>query len=173
MPTQGTIEKAVKALDNMKEIVKNDMLEQGVYITESVVDQRLAEQGAICGGRKACAIGSLYIGYGIRPDIEDGYAKLPGVDDTRYYWTGGPNKPSERESFLKTRPGLRLAYDALNDAADKFVEKRDDIDEGDLDDTFTASIEALFEGTYGEKVHRKDMLQIINNAKRSILSKAA
>ena len=169
MPAQSTIEKAVTALDNMKEIVKNDMLEQGVYVTEEVVNEKLAEQGAICGGHRACAVGSLWIGYGIRLEGPQGEKELPGTNDSRAYdWQSGRREPSERQEFLRTRPGLRLAYDALNEAADKYVEKRELEDY--LDNSFDASIEALFEGTYGEKVHRKDMLQIINNAKRSLLA---
>lgn len=166
MPAQSTIEKAVRALDNMKVIVKNDMLEQGVYLTEEVVDPKLAERGAVCGGHKACAVGSLWLGYGIKMQGPKDERILPGV----YVNTYGSEDLVDRDTFLKSRPGLKLAYDALNEAADKFIDKNDL--ENDLDHSFGAKIEALFEGTYDEKVHRKDMLQIINNAKRNILAAA-
>src|ERR1044072_1662169 len=56
--------RAVWTLNRMREIVLNEMLMHGEYST-AVVDERRAEEGAVCGGRRACAVGSLWIAYGV------------------------------------------------------------------------------------------------------------
>lgn len=110
-PAASTKRKALTALDGVTQITKNEMLKRGDYLSV-VVDQKLAAEGAICGGRRACLIGSAYVGAGIKvnTDGEVWGRKLPGVD------------PDERADFTARRPGLRLALDALDVAAGKRVE---------------------------------------------------
>jgi hypothetical protein len=61
-----TQEKALATCDGVIEIAKNEMLVRGNYIT-GIVDDKLKQQGAICGGRQACLVGSLYLAHGV-PD---------------------------------------------------------------------------------------------------------
>lgn len=154
------LDKALETLDRMKQIVKNDMLVAGEYLSVTVVDRELREAGSVCRGHKACAIGSLLLAYGVKPERRDdfGWWKLP---------TPATVDPS---AFARTRPGLRIALDALNQEAEKKIASSDEIrwliEEGV---TFNEPIERLFENAYGsEFVDRTTMLQIINNAKRRI-----
>lgn len=153
-------EKAIQTLDRMRQIVKNDMLTRNEYVTQTVINKKLAEQGAVCRGHKACAIGSLWLAYGVKFDRAWGTVDLPGT--------------TEPTAYAKTRPGLRLALNALNGQASKFIaenekafyfyaranRRRVDFDE---------PIELLFEGAYGTKLVDRDvMLKLITAAKRDI-----
>lgn len=106
---------APTTLDNMVLIVEAEMLIHMDYVTNDVMDPERGREGAICGGRKACAIGALWLAHGIKPEIwgvEDDGATLPGI----HY--------DERYDFMYYRPELRRAYDVLNKAA---TEKADAI----------------------------------------------
>lgn len=121
---------ALRALEGMAEVVRNEMLAQGRYVRH-LTRPDLAASGAICGGHQACAIGALWMGAGIKPRRDVwGEWMLEGADDS-----------SNRDVFLEDRPGLRLAYNALNDAADRYVHDHD------LSPTasFSSSMERLFE----------------------------
>lgn len=101
-------EQALKNLDNMQEIVEGEMLIRGSYISPKI--QVPEREGAICGGRRACALGSLYLAAGIDPVLDDlGYSDL---DNTA---------PSERYLEFQERPYLGLAYDAMNKAAEAYA----------------------------------------------------
>jgi hypothetical protein len=155
-PTQATKDKAIQALDGMREIVRHEMLTTGTYIEEEISNPRLAKSGAICGGHKHCAIGSLWVGAGIKPVKQDTCNFLPGADEV------------SRPNFLKHRPGLKLAYNALNEAASDFMENKE-IWPGPAR-TFDAAIERLFEGCWddGETLTKRDLLGIIAAAKRKV-----
>lgn len=106
-PAASTKRTALNALDGVTQITKNEMLKRGDYLT-AVVDEKLAAEGAICGGRRACLIGSAYVGAGIKMRAGENQfwgRRLPGVD------------PDDRAEFTARRPGLRLALDALDVAA--------------------------------------------------------
>lgn len=149
--------KAISALDGMREIARAEMLEPGRYIWVEISNPRRVN--AICGGHKTCAIGSLWVGAGIKMDSND---ELPGADQ------------SEREAFLAPRHGLRVAYESLNEAAEAFIAKHPDLRIG-LAKSFDAPIEQLFEGHYGERrggrLTRGDLLQIISHAKRLVMAR--
>jgi hypothetical protein len=150
--------KALDALNGMAQIVKNEMLVRNQYATAHVVNPELA--GSLCGGYKYCAIGSLWVGYGVKVDGAR-RGVLPGVQDY------------ERGEFFRTRPGLSLAYDALNASADTFIERHGvDLDAACIEidfGGFSSSLEALFEGDGGgDVVDRKALLGIINSAKRKV-----
>lgn len=150
--TTETQESALNALEGMRQIVRREMITTGCYIDEDISSPQLARSGAICGGRKHCAIGSLWAGYGIKPFKRSGFVQLPGVHrDTR-------------KRFTKTRPGLRLALNALNAAATEFADKNNI----SVYNAFDDNIENLFEGHYGDKLSKRDLLGIISKAKRSI-----
>src|SRR4051812_668533 len=116
MPAESTKEKALDALTGMAAIVKNEMLMHNNYVTPTVVNEKLAKAGAICRGHKACAIGSLWLGAHVRMTLDDEY------DGIKYYDMPGV-APDERDDFVKTRPGLKLAYEKINEAAHEYGEK--------------------------------------------------
>jgi hypothetical protein len=151
MPSQKTVGQALDALDGMATIVKREMTGRVGYVSQYTYDKRLAESGAICGGRKYCAVGSLWVGAGIKPEGHDGTVNLPGTDE------------DERDAFLRGRHGLRLAYNALNEAADAYV-KRTGARKTAL---FEAPIEALFEGQ-ANGLNRTELLKVVNDAKRRV-----
>lgn len=164
MPAESTKEKALKALDGMAEVVKNEMLVHNTYVSDTVVDPVLAEKGAICHGHAACAIGSLWLGARVRMELD---CECQGIK----YWEMPGTAPSEREEFVARRPGLRLALDALNEEAHKYGERHGLITHSLIGRsggiTYVAGIEALFERNPYE-VGRKQLLQVINNAKRKV-----
>ena len=155
--SESTKTKALSALDGMRKIVQHEMLARGVYVTEDIENPHLAQAGAICGGRQHCAIGSLWVGGGIKYTFSSyGEITLPGVQQ------------HERKKFLSHRPGLRLAHRALNEAAETFSQKYGLDDDERADTFFEDPIERLFEGFYGSELTRRDMLNIISAAKRKV-----
>lgn len=159
--------KALQTLDNLAQIVKNERVIHGIYI-DSSVDPEFS--GAVCGGHKACLIGSTWLAYGIKMEDDD----LPGA------------LPSERSFFLRNRPALRAVYDALNDAAERKVRKNatlreafidayligrakygyQSIDEAIEDEQGRGLAEALFEG--GLVDSRSDLLRLVRSARKQI-----
>lgn len=152
--------KAIETLDRMRQIVKNDMLTRGEYVTQKVVDKKLAEEGAVCRGRKACAIGSLWLAYGVELENDWGtHMSLPGTEEPAYY--------------ARNRPALKAALNALNAEAEAFIEKNPAVlrsfSRRSMGEAFDQPIEQLFEGAYGTKlVDRDTMLKLITGAKRRV-----
>lgn len=101
------IAKALDTCDGVIEIAKNEMLIPGEYISTDIVDPGLKAKGAVCGGHHACLVGSEYLAYGVRINAKD----FPGFS---WYL---------RKEFMRNRPGLRLAYDAINEAAHRYALK--------------------------------------------------
>lgn len=94
----------VEILEGVREIGNNEMMTRGNYVSHDVVRPDLADKGAICGGRQACAVGSLFLAAGVPFDIA---ARVS---------TG-----FERHRFMADHPDLRAAYDALNAAAYRYI----------------------------------------------------
>lgn len=184
MPSEKTRAKAIDSLEGMKEIVKAEMLIRSHYVDPEHVDQERKEAGAICGGHKACAIGSLWLAYGIKPDYQPppttlsgkGTWTLPGTDELFSV------KGQRRAEFLRNRPGLKLALNALDDAAERWYERHAGEYELSECHEFQSMIERVFEGDLGlpfapdeyysrpedRKTSRKHMLSIINSAIRQV-----
>lgn len=162
--------KALQTLDNLAQIVKNERVIHGLYI-DSDIDPEFS--GAVCGGHKACLVGSTWLAYGIKMEDDE----LPGAF------------PSERPSFLRNRPALRAVYDALNDAAERKVRKDatlrevfidayqiglskhgyrsiDEVIEDEQDEQGRGLAEALFEG--GLVDSRSDLLRLVRSARKQI-----
>lgn len=161
------LQKAVTILEGMEQIAERNMLIHGRYVTPEVHSPELAQSGAICRGHKACAIGSLYLAGGVKMTYEKSgsgimLADMPGVDE------------EDRAEFLRNRPALRAAYDALNEAADRFI-KRNGVKFLDDRRIFNASIEALFEeGTLdGRSINAPELTRVIKSARRSVERKLA
>ena len=166
--TKTDIKKARKALKRMTEIVKNDMLIKEEYVTPDVFSEELAKAGAVCQGHKACAIGSLWLGAGVKMQ-DNGYGEfeMPGVME------------GYRERFFDYgHEDVRVAYDALNEAAARFIESNPRVAVS-VDYNYEAEIEALFEGCYDETNHlaedwqigRDEMLEIIKDARSALKDK--
>jgi hypothetical protein len=164
-----TRDEAIRALDGMAQIIRNEMLTHGSYVSSEVVNEELAKQGAICGGHEACAIGSLWIGGGVKINASRyGGAILPGVEE------------EERQQFLRNRDGLRVAYHELNAAAERYMVKNADrLRRRSIVINFNAPVEALFEeytikpkeGGRRRAVGRDELLKVVKSAKKAIRSR--
>jgi hypothetical protein len=157
---EATRAEALKILDGVEEMAKAEMIAARAYVT-LVWDRERAEAGAICGGRKACAVGSLWLAAGVKVRMDE---RLPGVE------AGQP-----RRSFLRRRPALRLAYEALNTAAERRAHR---LEEGErVEFAFDAprygAAEALLERTSylddpdGELDKRK-YISLVRSARRIV-----
>lgn len=175
-PTLADYDKAIDTLDGTISIARNEMLAHAGYISPSIVNSELAKQGSVCRGHQACLIGSMWLAGGVRRTGSRfrGY-DLPSV-----------SQGSERDRFLARRPGLLLAYDATNAAAERYM-KRTGIKPGNTITGFLAPAEHLFEegllstagkrqmgvahGRPSESAVRKEMIKVLRGAKRSLVSK--
>lgn len=100
-------EKALDTCDGVIEITKNEMLIHGDYVTACIRNHDLKEKGSICGGRQACLVGSEFLAYGVRVFSDT----FPGFH------------PRRRKAVMRNRPGLRIAYEAINEAARRYALK--------------------------------------------------
>jgi hypothetical protein len=163
-------EKALDALEGMRQIVRREKIVFGEYCEPGQENPNTP-----CGGHRYCAVGSLWVGYGIKPKVhhdpdlghEYDHAILPGSGAHR------------REEFVKNRPGLRLALEHLNASAERVAPA---YGVGLEDAEFNDAIEVLFEGIPEAvpgrrknvntpktvRVGREALLKCITQAKRSI-----
>src|SRR5436853_7423576 len=154
-------ERAMRTLDNMRQIVKNDMLVRGENISQTIESRELKEAGAVCGGRKACAIGSMLLAYGDKPRFSEwgsNYVQLEGTEE-----------PSE---YAANKPALKAVLDALNAEAENFIKNNPRVVSTITRrqaNTMEEPIERLFEGAYGTKlVDRDTRLMLMPGAKRRV-----
>jgi hypothetical protein len=103
----ATVEQALGILDGVKQMARREQLIRTTYIGQGV-DEKLRERGAICGGHKACLIGSLFLAAGVQP-----------TGNERVGYELHQAEPRSRSNSMARRPALRLAYDALNLAAER------------------------------------------------------
>lgn len=176
-------QQALDTLEKFAQIVRNEMLMHGVYFDSDITNEKLAKAGAPCGGHRACAVGSLYLAYGVQFNPN----RCNSIDGVL---------PYERATFMKDKPTLKLIYDTLNEEAGAYAVRKglwhkSDLyspdEDGDGYKPSTGMFEDLFEDYYqgnpddelvgephgfkGDKhINRKDMLQITTNAKRRIRS---
>lgn len=89
---------ARRIIRRLQEIAHNDMLIRGMYFSEGLERPDLAEAGAVCGGRRACLVGSFML--------------AAGADrhEARRYL-------GARDEFAALYPGATEAREALNEAA--------------------------------------------------------
>lgn len=174
---------AEETLQRMLVIAEAEMLIRGSYITSDIDLDRV---DAPCGGRQACAVGSLVLAAGFTLS-EDG--KEDVREDTRIPWTHGPNGrdgqnvwPNGRPDFMRRWPETARAYDALNQAAKEYMDDKGLIDD-DIDSTHDKSgintyghMETLFEsmllGT-GPANLARHMTDVITRAQRILAENAA
>lgn len=142
-------EGALEALDGMREIVRKEMLVKGMYVGP-ISNPSMTR--SICGGRRYCAMGALWVGGGIKVTRGD----LPGVHE------GAGRTQGTRNRFLRKHPALKIALNALEEVSRKYL--------SELPTTsgFLSPLENLFEGHYGLNLDRTDLLKVIASAKRII-----
>lgn len=136
-----TTREAFGILDRMLEVVDNDMLAHEGYISRRIVRPDLAEQGAVCRGHNACAIGSFFLAAGVKP-------KQIGMGRDSWRYMPEAINPELREEYMADYPAMALAYRALNNAATEYVETHDlqlDLEAWGTDN----ELEALFETYIG------------------------
>lgn len=189
---QANIDGALRALIGLEEIEANQMMKRGFYLTDQVVNPLLAKAGAVCGGHQACYVGSLWLGAGVQyvketrcigyeADENGDYIVDPATGDwtekTENYWTLPDVGERDRYAAFLVHPGLELAYDASNVAADAYFELHPEVmpnlDHG-------ASCEALFEsrsfgqgGPFDEQDLYDAVRQVVAEAKASVRDLAA
>lgn len=148
---------AVKIFEGMEQIIRNEMLVRGVYITEEVVDPALAKSGAICGGHQACMVGSMWIAADVRMERDDeGFLDLPGVAAGRV-----------RNEFLAERPALRLAYETMNELSRQFAEEHNLMKYVDYREAW-GMMEGLYEShshDFKPLVTDEELLEMLEKAK--------
>lgn len=150
-----TRKSALSALAGMTGIVEVEALVKGMYVSNT----QYPNLPSICDGRHFCAVGSLWAGAGHKATESNDFM-LPGIAQ------------DDREGFLRHRPGLKAAYEALNTAATQYIEqeglRRDWFDDCD-DEEFTAALESLFEEY--DNVGRPELLDVIEIARKDIESR--
>lgn len=156
MPTyrKNTIDGALNALDGMAQIVNNDMLVRGAYVSDDF-DPKMSD--SICGGHKYCALGALWVGAGISPEkTQWGGFAMPCLDDDYQYL----------EDFVRYRHPLRVAYEALNTAASDFADKHG-LHFSEY--VWDSALEGVFESN-SSQFGRPEILEVIESAREIIKS---
>lgn len=140
---------AMATLDNMEQIAKAEMMVQGTYITDYVVAPERVD--AICGGRQACLLGTMWIANGVPlDDVENSVG-----DDT------------SREEAMEERPSLKVVYDAMNEEAVKLSKQlgmRTHLR------NWHSPAEALFEL---DRLSKDQVLVLINRTRKALTKVAA
>lgn len=150
-----------RVLDATATLVRNETLIHGRYYV-SVNDPTYTP--SVCTGPRACAVGTLWLGAGIRPVAGD--RSLPGVSF------------GARAPFIADKPVLADALEALNKAARAYVVRRglkptEDYGDKTPAETLAAvtkiwngdAYEAFFESYDAD---RDSMLAVIANARKLV-----
>lgn len=168
METSNNAE-ALEILDRMSRMVRAGRMERGVYVEGMDWEQKRQaldldeDLEPLCNGWKFCAIGSLMLAGKVTPTMHyrkgGDYSGAPLSEvysfsrETQLIGEGiyvrftimGSDENERRDMWDSGEyEGLRLAYDALNKAADEFIE-RHEIPANHLA-SFAPRIEQLFEG---------------------------
>lgn len=145
---QETIDEAIEVLEGVIELAEKEQLLQGRYVS------------SICGGRKACLIGSLFLVAHAEPQVFRGVSTLVEAHE------------GFRDTFMADRPGLKLAYEALNTEAELYAYEHNlDLTPGYDEEDFHSAAEALFEvGLKGMDYDeiRDHVITVCRNAQRAL-----
>lgn len=140
---------AIRALYGVRLIIHREMFKPEAYISET---PKVFSSGSLslCNGHTMCAVGSLWIGGGVKPQFVGGVMTLPSAF------------PGSRLEIIQRMPGLALAYETMNEVCEKFCIKNDLA----LDDVcYEGAMEVLFE-LHG--ADEKTMLKLIGQAVKKI-----
>jgi hypothetical protein len=176
---------AEETIDRMRQIVEAEMIMHMDYISDDI-DMKRKDEGAICGGHRACAVGALYLAFGIVPVYERD-------EDMGTIWNvtlPGSYAPT-RSQFMSRIPELGRAYRALNEAATHVMREyaiRRGTDPDDMFDVdfqhavnFNGAMEAMFEHYWtaeeeGERVNdgmtqgdKRRMLMMLDRAQEILV----
>lgn len=122
--------KALETLDGLEKIIEFEALQHVGYLGDCDVKRKKALP--ICKGHNACMIGSLYLAHGVRRQRDyNGDWELPGIYD--------------QAKFVARRPALKLAYDAMNEAAGRLIKRHPDWDVEGANEGYEGTAERLFE----------------------------
>lgn len=154
MPEPDMKQQAVEIIERMEVIIHNEMLFKGEYVSRYIERQDLKDQGAVCGGHRVCAIGSLWMAAGILPTEQEDLGEEVWFLQTAF-------EGFREEEFIRC-PALELAYDTLNGVS------RERIEDG-IDDqlvvinpmVFDSALEELFEHTDIDPI---DLLEVTSAA---------
>jgi len=157
-------------LDRMARIVEADQVCHCEYVDSHDVDRERYESGAICGGHKFCAIGTLLFAAGqpIEYDATERGLYIMGAWD------------QHRDEVMGSLPYASVVRDALNRAAQARIDKDDDYWEGEYQvvPSTTDPLEIFFEnyesvGDGGKPIGYEDLLDVIGEARELLRTSAA
>lgn len=138
--------KALATIDGMAEINDAEMMHPGTYVTDVVRPER---KHAICGGREACLIGSMFLAYGVRAGEAETYSPAGAL----------------RRDYLDRHPDLGVVYDVLNEVAGEILVKRGYGATGTPHRDVLGNAEYLFENAGADQ---DDVAELLAGARRRI-----
>lgn len=147
----------IRIIETVKGIVANDMLARGNYREHHLSRPDLVD--APCGGHRVCAVGSLWAA-----------ARVP-VDRATGSWPRIAYA-NQRHLTFDAFPALGEAYEALNAAAERYVETEaseeivQDYERSTDDGDWESELERLFEETTIESDQIQRVLDIALEAVR-------
>lgn len=150
-------QQAIVALTEMEAIVESERLIRGTYIS-APPSRVLKKNASLCGGERFCAIGALWAGYGIEPQVR---TRWEGVN---IFELPGSFEGEARAKFTRTRPGLRLALGALNEEARVFIDAHGPLFADDAE-KYDDLIEGLFESC---PLTSGDLLEVVRGARARV-----
>lgn len=148
-PTQEEVDTALEALLAVREVEQNKMLRRRVYFTEGVEEPKLAGR-AICGGHQACFIGSLWLGAGVQPTVQqerdyDNYDEEHDEYGTKSVIRLPHVNGFDRRIAFEETPGLKLAYDLANLSAREYLAGHPEVEPFDPTYQIGSIAESVFE----------------------------
>lgn len=162
---------ALDALDGMRGIVEREMVGTGLYASYEVQDRKLLEAGAICGGRRYCAIGSIIVGGGVQPyqDMADDESSRTDVFENLVM---DLTLRRSADAFTEGYEHIRVAHEALCVAAREVAEEYDlRVSPGEsrstIEDVFEGNGTAFYENGVSDR-GREILLEVIDRAKELV-----
>jgi hypothetical protein len=131
-------ETPLEIVDRMETMIANHAIAHMGYATTEVVDDDLAESGAICAGHKFCAMGAMYFAAGVPLENKWGHMLMEPFRDS--VWS-----PS-RDDAPANNEALSLVRDLCNEVALEMIVSGQFEKVGHLDTP--DALEDLFENYY-------------------------
>lgn len=118
-PSSKTVAEAKDIVSGVRTIAKNEQLLRGSYVTDKVKTPALAAEGAICGGHKACLLGSIALAdptANFQPYLATIYAD-------RLSFTPDPSYITSYHPEVRPGPAARLVHSVFSDIAKARIER--------------------------------------------------
>jgi hypothetical protein len=173
----------VELLERMESIVMREQIVHRVYVSTEI-DDDVQASGAICGGHRFCAIGTMLFAAGVPVELERDFYEQE--DSPAAYYPTIASQYDDRDHACDLHDHLMEARDALNQVAKEYIAtgKYGDVYDG-FDGCFTPEtarnnpdpIEVLFEnGVFDDDDRDKRgvdvLLEVIREAKSRVLAPA-